>query len=599
MIDELEWVKRERPPVDAPSDEARVAARTALEKAIAHDRQRWSFRPRLSPGRGWFGPAAALAVTVAVVAVFLGLHGRKAAQPASGGGGVELVFRAEPSAEFPVVKPETVARAASALRARISPAGSVMSSGDTIFVHLGAGVQMSRSLLEKLENTGALLVFYDWEANVLTRAGRPVAGLLQSGSPQALQISQGAATAGPGSPGAGSMTLYEAVRLASEQRAISDAQCAQQRCSRFGREYFAFAASHSYLAGPASSPSELLAMLPHGATVSHAQTLTVPQGTVILQAAPAKFGHAARWSDPAAQYYVLRDRASLFGNEITNPKQSVDQSGSPDLTFGFTSKGASAFRQTTRRIARRGSQVSRFGQSYFQHFAVAIGTQLISVPSIDFHVYPDGVSGTGGADIVGGFTVRSAQELASRLRVAPLPVRLQLLSVSQASRPTSPAAQVVTSECSGSGAAGRVSQSCNFVLSDGRRFRCHREVKGQPTGPEIKAAGCVALRPLSLSPRERALIRRIDSAKRCLASHGLRVVGGPVLPPNPASPDGELVVSTSGPTFIAFYIDAAKARRLGRGASNAQSLTYGSVRIVWGGAASAGLQTTIEPCVFG
>ena len=87
MIDELEWVKRERPVVDAPSAEAWAAARTALEKAIERDRQRSPFRPRLTRGRRWLGPALALAVTVAVVAVFLGVHGRNNAQPAAHPGG--------------------------------------------------------------------------------------------------------------------------------------------------------------------------------------------------------------------------------------------------------------------------------------------------------------------------------------------------------------------------------------------------------------------------------------------------------------------------------------------------------------------------------
>jgi hypothetical protein len=236
------------------------------------------------------------------------------------------------------------------------------------------------------------------------------------------------------------MSLYLAVTLASRQPVVSNAQCERQRCARFGPEYFAFAAPGTahcpagqpcYLAGPASSPSDLRAKLPLGVSLSHAHTLVVPQGTVVLQAvASSGFGHTPPWSDPSAQYFVLRDRASLFSDEITNPRQSLDQSGSPDVTFGFTSKGASDFQQVTSLISHRGEAVSHFGQSYPQHFAVALGTQLLTIPSIDFKVYPDGISAKGGADLTGGFTVRSARQLASQLRVPPLPVRLQLLSVS-------------------------------------------------------------------------------------------------------------------------------------------------------------------------
>jgi hypothetical protein len=483
-----------------------------------------------------------------------------------------------------------------------------------IFVHLRAGVRMNRAFLETLENPGALLVFYDWEANVLTPSGRPVAGLLRSGSPQALQISQGAATAGPGSPGAGSMTLFRAVTLASAQSEISAAQCAQQHCSRLGPEYFAFAlpgtagcaaGSPCYLAGPASSPSDLRTKLPPGVSLSHVQTVQIPQGTVILRAVASRgFGHAPPWSDPSAQYFVLRDRASLFGNEITNPRQSVDQSGAPDVTFGFTSKGSSAFQQATRRIAVRGSQVSLFGQSYLQHFAIAVGTQLISVPSIDFHVYPDGVSGAGGADITGGFTVRSARKLASQLRVPPLPVTLELLSVSPAAGAKSPAhvgAQLVSTDCMGNGGGGRtVIQSCHFILSNGQRFRCDHQLKGEPTNREINAAGCVPLRPLVLSSRQKALIVQIFTAKQCLATRGLRVVGGPVLPSGRRIPDGEIVVTGRHPTFIAFFIDSAKARRAaGLPAPRGRQVQrHGRVTIVWTWPPSTGLRADVEACVF-
>jgi SecD/SecF fusion protein len=59
-----------------------------------------------------------------------------------------------------------------------------------------------------------------------------------------------------------------------------------------------------------------------------------------------------------------------------------------------------------------------------QHFAVALDQQLITVPIIDFKIYPDGITGGGGADITGGFTIQSARALATLLRYRPLPVNL-------------------------------------------------------------------------------------------------------------------------------------------------------------------------------
>src|SRR5438270_513771 len=124
--------------------------------------------------------------------------------------------------------------------------------------------------------------------------------------------------------------------------------------------------------------------LPSGVTASQGKAWVVQQGTVVLQAVPANFSKPPSWSNPNAQYFVVRDHVALFGNDITNPQQSTDQAGAPDVSFGFTSKGANAFQNVTAQIAQRGNLVSGFGQHLNQHFAVALDTQLITVPSIDY-----------------------------------------------------------------------------------------------------------------------------------------------------------------------------------------------------------------------
>jgi SecD/SecF fusion protein len=119
---------------------------------------------------------------------------------------------------------------------------------------------------------------------------------------------------------------------------------------------------------------------------------------------------------------VLRDNAALSSNDITNPRRSADPSArQPDVTFGFTSTGKTAFKNVTAAIARRGSLVSGLGQTLNQHFAVALDGQLITVPSIDYKQYPDGINGDNGADISGSLTITSARSLAAELRLgAPL-----------------------------------------------------------------------------------------------------------------------------------------------------------------------------------
>ena len=68
-----------------------------------------------------------------------------------------------------------------------------------------------------------------------------------------------------------------------------------------------------------------------------------------------------------------------------------------------------------------------------QHFAIVLDGQLITVPSIDFTQYPEGIDASSGSEISGGFTLTSAQELASELQSGALPIRLDLISRSQVS----------------------------------------------------------------------------------------------------------------------------------------------------------------------
>ena len=129
---------------------------------------------------------------------------------------------------------------------------------------------------------------------------------------------------------------------------------------------------------------------------------------------------------------MVRDHAALSGSEVVDPKASTSpNTGIPDVEFSFTAAGRRAFREVTAGVARRGALVSSLGQTLNQHFAVALDNKLITVPSIDFKQYPDGIDGTNGADITGGFTIQSAQDLATQLRLGALPIKLKLISEAQ------------------------------------------------------------------------------------------------------------------------------------------------------------------------
>ena len=74
-----------------------------------------------------------------------------------------------------------------------------------------------------------------------------------------------------------------------------------------------------------------------------------------------------------------------------------------------------------------GATVSLTSNPLNQHFAVALDSQLVTVPQIDVHLYPDGITGGGGADIAGGFTAQSARDLATELRYGALPLAVRVV----------------------------------------------------------------------------------------------------------------------------------------------------------------------------
>jgi SecD/SecF fusion protein len=346
------------------------------------------------------------------------------------------------------VTQDALQRAVDIMRQRVDQLGvsepQIQTAGNNISVGLPDVKDVARA--EKIVGTTARLEFYDWEANALTPNGKTVASQLTLQDPTAAEISQGSASS-PSGAGAGAMTLYDAVKLASKQPPSTS-----KNNARRGPQYYMFGApgsaacataardqgktptpaAHCLLSGPDDNQQDLLSGLPTGVTAEEGQQLVVPPGTVVLQASDPKAGHQTSFNDPAAQFYVLKDNVALFGNDIKNPTQSTDQAGAPDVTFSLTGKGATAFQNVTSDIAHRGDRVSGLGQQLNQHFAVALDNKLIEVPQIDFKQYPDGIQG-GGADITGGFTIQSAQDLATQLRLGALPINLNLISESQVS----------------------------------------------------------------------------------------------------------------------------------------------------------------------
>ena len=379
-----------------------------------------------------------------VVAVFL-IAGGSGSKPttAPAGQGLTVVLTASALDPGTPLSP-ALNRAVTILHARLGsvfPDVGVSRAGNEIVVTTPNRTAGARARILALIGTTAPLAFYDWEANALMPNGKTVASQLQTQDPTATEISQGSGGNGaPGQPGAGSMDLYDAVKLAAKQPERSS-----PANSRLGPQYWMFGApgsaacqaaakangtassagQHCLLSGPGDSRADLLTGVAAGVDAAEGDIVVVPRGTVVLQAVPANFSEPTPIGDPTAQFYVLKDNIAIRGSEITNPQQNTDlNAGQPDVTFGFSSQGRSAFQDVTAAIARRGELDSGLGQQLNQHFAIALDNQLITVPFISYKQYPDGINGDNGADISGSFSISSAQNLANELRLGALPVRL-------------------------------------------------------------------------------------------------------------------------------------------------------------------------------
>lgn len=425
----------------------RVGAQGSRPQTRRRGGPRWGRAPR-----GAFEAVVvglSLLMVVAVAAVVLSTHGRRPTGSAGNGHGTRVVFTASMPGRRAGLQP-AVRRSMAVLRSRLDSVFHgvrVFSAGSNIVVVVHGAASGSRARIVALA-APAHLAFYDWEGNVLLPSGQTVASMLKHLPPGYLQdpslLTPGQRTAvsisqGAGTPGDGSLSLYGAVKLASNQPTEVSPDNGREgsqyymfggpgssACSIVGRRhgYTPSPGERCLLSGPDSSLQALYNGLPRGIGRSQGQVLTVPQGTAVVQATPSTFSTLPRIWSPSARFYVLKDHVALFGTDVTNPQQSTDPSGAPDVTFGFTSKGGAAFQKLTSEIAARGQEVSALGSTLDQHFAVALDQQLITVPQIDFRQYPNGIVGRNGADITGRFSTQSAQMFATLLRFGSLSVNL-------------------------------------------------------------------------------------------------------------------------------------------------------------------------------
>ncbi len=328
-------------------------------------------------------------------------------------GGVQLIYEGKPTAQQPTVTQEALQRSLEIMRDRVDAFGVaepelLLAGENQIEVNL-PGVDDADRAAQQVGST-AQLFFYDWEANILdadcqtdadenSNAKQPVTG------------------------------FYNAVKAASECEPQADGNNNAADAPRF----YAFneETKQPYNNGaPSESREAALADLTPEQR-ENAEVLEVPEGILVVRDAKP----SADAPDPD-RYWIVQDNPALSGTDIKNPEQNFDEQQQPVVTFDFTDKGRTAFRDITAAIAQRGVDNALPTDNPInasQHFAIVLDDELVSAPYINYAENPDGIDGSTGAQISGSFTIPEAQDLARILEIGALPIRLELVSRSQVS----------------------------------------------------------------------------------------------------------------------------------------------------------------------
>ena len=124
-------------------------------------------------------------------------------------------------------------------------------------------------------------------------------------------------------------------------------------------------------------------------------------------------GHAPAGSQvlPMASgkgFMAVKRRVMVSGDQVSNAKQGFNQDGQPVVEITFNSAGARRFGRTTQ-------------ENVNKPFAIILDDKILSAPNINEPILG------GNAQISGGFTVQSANDLAVSLASGKLPVKLNVI----------------------------------------------------------------------------------------------------------------------------------------------------------------------------
>ncbi len=365
-------------------------------------------------------------------------------------GGLELVYQGQPVGNSTEVSSQDIEDSIGIIEKRTNQLGVSESEvarlgNEEITVSL-PGITDANRAAEQVGST-AQLYFYDWEPNLVgperTIGGHPgktipkgpikeaekrweEAGRKVKSVENAQLIAAGAYP-----------TAYDAAQAAAEQ--TPDEKC--EECAVGRPQYYLFerAEPHKLVAGPELKEKDLFISPTGEKRPKNGIVVEIPTGYVLVSEYPHdEENKIDETAEPG--WYVLKDKPSLSGNDISEPEAKTGQLGEPIVTFNFSGDGQSKFHEVTRKIAQRG-QANSIGSigteqagAQSGHFAVILDNEVQSRPIVNFAENPDGIDGREGAQISGGFnSLGEAQELATTLQIGALPINLKLISETQVS----------------------------------------------------------------------------------------------------------------------------------------------------------------------
>ncbi len=307
-------------------------------------------------------------------------------------GGVEVVLQGQPTDQSQVT-PEAIDRSVEIIRSRVDAFGvaepEIQTQGsDQIVVSLPGADNPDQVVADLIQP--AQLVFINFEENVI--------------NPQ------------------GTTDLYQAVKLAIRT---------PDRGTKGKPTLYAFK-DKKPIDGvpPAPDRASLADSFPNNTIPKDVEVLTVPKG--LFLAYEEKQLLQTRDAGTVKNWYVFKNEPGLIGADVTSARAQIQTGrvgGNQQIvSLQFTGDGQRKFAEQTRRLAQDGRL-----KGVNQRFAIILDGKIVSSPTVDFKQYPQGITGSNGAEITGSFSRSEASTLAKQINSGALPIDLKVISKKQVS----------------------------------------------------------------------------------------------------------------------------------------------------------------------